>query len=159
MASRAQDPRVTRSKAAVLAATLEILREVGLGGLTIEGVAARSGVAKTTIYRHWTGRDSLAFQSIESIMDTPLHQHTRSLRDDLLTALTMVIDGLKSAPWAAVLPTMVDAAERDEHVLVLSREFASRRRSWLEHRLAEAIVQESESPRRAQRARLYSDRD
>ena len=141
VSSRAQDPRVTRSKSAVLAATLEMLREVGLGGLTIEGIAARSGVAKTTIYRHWAGREELAFQSIESMMDTPLHEHTESLRDDLLMALTVVVDGLKSAPWAAVLPTMVDAAERDEHVLVLSREFASRRRAWLEHRLGEAVVQ------------------
>lgn len=139
--SRADDPRVVRSKAAVLAATLEMLREVGLGGLTIEGIAARSGVAKTTIYRHWAGRGELAFQSIESMMDTPLHEHTESLRDDLLAALTMVVDGLASAPWAAVLPTMVDAAERDEHVLVLSREFAARRRAWLEHRLVEARAQ------------------
>jgi AcrR family transcriptional regulator len=139
--SRTEDPRVTRSKAAVLTATLEMLRDVGLGGLTIEGIAARSGVAKTTIYRHWGGCGELAFQSIESIMDTPRHDHTSSLRNDLLAALTMLVDGLKSAPWAAVLPTMVDAAERDEHVLILAREFAARRRASLEQRLEDAVAQ------------------
>ncbi len=124
----------------MLAATLEMLREVGLGGLTIEGIAARSGVAKTTIYRHWAGRGELAFQSIESIMDTPRHARTDSLRNDLLSALTMLVDALRSAPWAEVLPTMVDAAERDEHVLLLAREFASRRRVSLEQRLDEAVA-------------------
>ncbi len=139
--SRTEDPRVTRSKAAVLAATIEMLREVGLSGLTIEGIAARSGVAKTTIYRHWAGRGELAFQSIESIMDTPGNEHTGSLRNDLRAALTLLVDGLASAPWAAVLPTMVDAAERDEHVQGLAREFASRRRVGLELRLADAVAQ------------------
>jgi len=48
--------RRKRSEKAILQATAER----GVGGLTIEGVAARSGVAKTTIYRRWRDRDELA---------------------------------------------------------------------------------------------------
>ena len=52
--------RRERSEKAILGATRELIAERGVGGLTIEGVAARSGVAKTTIYRRWRDRDELA---------------------------------------------------------------------------------------------------
>ena len=52
--------RRERSEKAILEATRELIAERGVGGLTIEGVAARSGVAKTTIYRRWCDRDELA---------------------------------------------------------------------------------------------------
>jgi AcrR family transcriptional regulator len=44
----------------ILSATREILVEVGVRGLTVEGVAARAGVAKTTVYRRWKSKDELA---------------------------------------------------------------------------------------------------
>ena len=47
------DPRVIASREKVLAATLELLSQSGLSGLSIDEVAKCSGVAKTTIYRHW----------------------------------------------------------------------------------------------------------
>jgi AcrR family transcriptional regulator len=49
-----------RTEKAILDATRELLADVGVRGLTIEGVAARAGVAKTTIYRRWRSRDDLA---------------------------------------------------------------------------------------------------
>jgi AcrR family transcriptional regulator len=49
-----------RTETAILDATREILADVGVRGLTVEGVAARSGVAKTTIYRRYRSRDDLA---------------------------------------------------------------------------------------------------
>jgi AcrR family transcriptional regulator len=52
--------RRARSDEAILKATRELLDEHGVRGLTIEGVAERSGVAKTTIYRRYSDRDELA---------------------------------------------------------------------------------------------------
>ena len=52
--------RRARSEKAILEAASALIDEVGVGGLTIEGVAARSGVAKTTIYRRWRDKDDLA---------------------------------------------------------------------------------------------------
>ena len=46
-------PRDARADAAIATAVAELLAEVGYGALTIEGVAARAGVAKTTIYRRF----------------------------------------------------------------------------------------------------------
>src|SRR5919198_1676494 len=53
------DPRVRHSKEVVMATTYELLSEEGLAGVTVDAVARRSGVAKTTIYRHWPSREAL----------------------------------------------------------------------------------------------------
>src|SRR5262245_21726855 len=58
--TRKPNPRAERSKQAILEAARELITEKGVDGLTIEGVAARSGVAKTTIYRRWRDKEELA---------------------------------------------------------------------------------------------------
>ena len=52
--------RTQTTQQAILDATRELLAEGGVRKLTVEGVAARAGVAKTTIYRRWRSRDELA---------------------------------------------------------------------------------------------------
>src|SRR5262245_33961887 len=63
--SRKPDGRVERSKEAILGATRELLAEEGdVGSLTVEAVAAQSGVAKTTIYRRWRDKWELALDAV-----------------------------------------------------------------------------------------------
>jgi AcrR family transcriptional regulator len=68
-------PRSERTRQAILDATREILAEGGVRALTVEGVAVRAGVAKTTIYRRWRGKDELALavlvDMVESVTSTP----------------------------------------------------------------------------------------
>jgi AcrR family transcriptional regulator len=52
--------RQARTERAIIDAAEELIAAGGVEGLTIEGVAARSGVAKTTIYRRWRDKDELA---------------------------------------------------------------------------------------------------
>src|ERR671912_893389 len=69
-ASRAvieEDPRVERSRRVILEAVLDELGEVGYGALTIEAVAARAGVGKSTIYRHWPGKLELIEDAIATL--------------------------------------------------------------------------------------------
>ena len=51
------------AKLATLQAAAELLEEVGYRGLTMEGVAARSGVAKSTIYRWWASKGALVMDA------------------------------------------------------------------------------------------------
>lgn len=67
--------RRARTDQAILDATRELLAERGVRELTVEAVAARSGVAKTTIYRRFTGKDELALavliDMVEQVVATP----------------------------------------------------------------------------------------
>ena len=75
-------PRGARSDKAILDATRELLAEGGVRKLTVEGVAARSGVAKTTIYRRWRGKHELALavliDMVEQVVATPDLGDTRA---------------------------------------------------------------------------------
>jgi AcrR family transcriptional regulator len=58
--------RTARVRAGVLEATVAELIEHGYAGLTVEGVAARAGVNKTTLYRRWGGRNALIVDAVEA---------------------------------------------------------------------------------------------
>ena len=55
-------PRSDRAHRAILDAARELLVEEGFSGLRLEHVAARAGVGKATIYRHWGSRQELALE-------------------------------------------------------------------------------------------------
>ena len=108
-----QDARVQRSRQAVLAATFELLYESGVGGFSVDEVARRSGVAKTTIYRHWPSREALVLDACSQIAADQDVPDTGSLEADLRAILTNIAVLLQTANWASVLPSIVDLAERE----------------------------------------------
>jgi AcrR family transcriptional regulator len=68
-AANGHDRRRARSEKAILDAARALIAERGVEGLTVEGVAARSGVAKTTIYRRWRDKDELALAILVDATD------------------------------------------------------------------------------------------
>ncbi len=56
-------PRSEAARRAVLDAAYEILVAAGLGSFSVEAVASRSGVARTTVYRWWPSKGALAMES------------------------------------------------------------------------------------------------
>jgi AcrR family transcriptional regulator len=111
------DPRVVVSRERVLTATLDLLTEAGLGGLTIDDVSKRSGVAKTTIYRHWSNRNSLIVDACLQMTDGDEEPpDTGSLDGDVKAILTNLAELLFTARWSSILPSIVDAAERDPEI-------------------------------------------
>ena len=107
--------RAIRSQERVLATTIELLYEAGLG-LSVDEVSRRCGVAKTTIYRHWPTRAALVLEACAKLTPEPqVPDHGSFVRDvsDLVETLAKL---LNTARWTAVLPSIVDAAERDAEV-------------------------------------------
>jgi AcrR family transcriptional regulator len=107
------DGRVRRSRERVLTTTFELLGESGVGGFTVDEVARRSGVAKTTIYRHWPSREALVIDACSRITDEQEAPDTGSLEGDVTAILTNIGRLLGTARWSSVLPSIVDVAERD----------------------------------------------
>ena len=91
----------------------ELLSESGVGGFTVDEVARRSGVAKTTIYRQWPTREALVIDACSRISAEQESPDTGSLEADLTLILTNIARLLSSARWSAVLPSILDVGERD----------------------------------------------
>jgi AcrR family transcriptional regulator len=107
------DERVQRSKKAVLAATYQLLSETGLAGASVDAIARRSGVAKATIYRHWPTRSALLLDACSKLGGKYEIPDRGSLHADMMALAETLAQQLRSARWAAILPSIIDAAERD----------------------------------------------
>lgn len=107
------DARVRRSKDAVLQATFELLMDEGLSGASVDEIVRRSGVAKTTIYRHWPTRSALLLEACSKLSARPPVPDTGTLKGDLTALAELIAGRLSDQRWSSVLPSVVDAAERD----------------------------------------------
>ncbi len=133
------DPRVERSRRVILSAALEVLGEVGYGGLTVEGVAARAGVGKSTIYRHWCGKLDLVEDAVRTLPAVLAPPTEGSVRERVTGLLRQVAENMGDSTWSACLPAVIDAAERDPEVLAVHRQAAWQRRQVLVDLLVEGV--------------------
>lgn len=123
----------------ILAAALELLGEVGYGGLTVEGVAARAGVGKSTIYRHWPGKLEVVEDALGQLRPAPFPPPAGTVRERVVALLGQVAGNLADSAWSRCLPAMVDAAERDPGMLAVHRRLSQERLAVLVGVLAEGV--------------------
>jgi AcrR family transcriptional regulator len=90
---RPRDPEADR---AILQATIELLGEEGYEGLSIEAVAARAGVGKTTVYRRWPSKEPLVVDAIKRYKSAEEPQPPRE-DESTRVALTRVLGGFTKA--------------------------------------------------------------
>jgi AcrR family transcriptional regulator len=119
------DPRVERSRQAILDATLQLLaRDGDVGSLTVEAVAARSGVAKTTIYRRWRDKWELALDAVMIDMlprlDEPVD--VGDTRKELLTFINSVVKMLATPPYGQAMQALVSQIATDPDLARVYRE-------------------------------------
>ena len=116
-----QDKRVERSKRLVLEETYRQLTQGGMNGVSIDEVSKNTGVAKTTIYRHWPTRSALLMDACSRLGGTPPAPKRGSLRADLMALAGGIAKELPTAPWTGVLPSIIDAAERDPAIAAMQQ--------------------------------------
>jgi len=107
------DERVRKSREAVLRTTCEILAARGVSGVSVDEVSRLSGVAKTTIYRQWRTGSALVLDACALISTAQTVPDTGTLVGDATALLMELARMLREEKWPAVLPSIVDAAERD----------------------------------------------
>lgn len=99
--------------AAVRAAVVEELIEVGLGKLTMDGIAQRAGIAKTSLYRRWDSPQAVLLDALRN--EFPQERHTpaptEDLRHDLIEALRLMVSWL-ATPTARATGAILAERER-----------------------------------------------
>lgn len=101
-------PRSERAHRAILQAALEIVAERGYDGLTMEGIAERAGVAKTTVYRRWSNRDEVLEAASEDFVRDIGVPDTGAIRTDLGELLRGAVRVYRGLP-GRVMPGLVSA--------------------------------------------------
>ncbi|MDT0386815.1 TetR/AcrR family transcriptional regulator [Streptomyces sp. DSM 41921] len=117
-ASRTGRPRSAAADAAILAATREALVELGWSKLTLGDVATRAGVAKTTLYRRWAGKNELVVDAVAELFDALRLPDRGSLAADiegvvLQFATILALPEAKSGLMAVVAEATRDDALRE----------------------------------------------
>ncbi|WP_260395604.1 TetR/AcrR family transcriptional regulator [Rhodococcus sp. KBW08] len=138
MTSTPQRPggRSARVREAVLAATAAELSERGFAAMTIEDIAARSGVHKTTIYRRWTTLSQLVADAAVEISATTVPiPDTGSIESDLREMARSIVALVTSESGGALVAALFSDAVRTPEVARLKREFYSAR-----YELADIVV-------------------
>lgn len=134
---------------AIFTATLELLADNGYDGLTMEAVAARSGVNKTTLYRWWKSKDDVLAAALTDsdllVFDVP---DTGSLRSDLLETGRSIHKLLTDPATAPIATAVLAAASRRPALAAIGRTFFADR-AEREHPIFRRAIDRGELPEHA----------
>src|SRR5580700_4935281 len=114
---RAPHRRDENARVAVLHAADDLLVERGFGGVTIEGIAARAGVAKQTIYRWWPSKVEVLLDTlIEDSQESLVLPATGSAIEDARQYLRRLAAFITGDPAGQVLLALIGEAQHDREM-------------------------------------------
>lgn len=113
------DERIRKSREKIISAACELLFEQGLAGASVDEISRRSGVAKTTIYRQWPTRTQLMRDACLRIGTPIAAPDSGDTIRDINVFLKQLARALKKERWSSVLPSVIDAAEREPAVATM----------------------------------------
>lgn len=106
-------PRVEGLREAeILAATLEVLVDVGYDRLTMDAVATRARASKATLYRRWNSKLRLVIDALLTTKTTPVVPDTGTLRGDL-EQLMCGAGGMTDGEAVGIFASVITAVGRD----------------------------------------------
>ncbi|MDE1150084.1 MAG: TetR/AcrR family transcriptional regulator [Azospirillaceae bacterium] len=116
-------PRSDASHAAILKATYELLQENGLAHLTLDKVASRAGVSRSTLYRWWPSRGAIAMEAVldRIAVEAPLDISGASTLDTFARLLRSVTRAMRGATGRIVAGILAEC-QRDPETLRLFQE-------------------------------------
>ncbi len=112
-------PRSEQADRAILTATIEVLAEKGMAGMSIEEVATRAKVGKTTIYRRWSSRGTLALDAFRVQFEgQQVLPDTGSFAGDLRAALGAWVNAVLRTDEGALLVGLIAEIQQDKGLAV-----------------------------------------
>jgi len=121
-------PRSEEARQAALAAALDLVLANGIDALTFEDVAARSGVAKTTLYRHFGSKQAMLVAAVSSCFIEHTTPDTGDLHDDLHTIFERSKDVEDERRIPELIPMLLAAGDRDPDLRALVTAMLEERR-------------------------------
>ncbi len=132
--------RRERVRRLVLATTADLVAEVGVERTSIDEVASRSGVAKSTIYRHFASKQALVVEAVHACTYIPVVTDTGSLRDDLISCFSGMTKASYEGRLGDMMLSLMDAAQHDPELGRLVRAQADQRRRFATNVLERAVA-------------------
>jgi AcrR family transcriptional regulator len=134
-------PRSSEADEAILEAAIEIYGAHGLGGLTVDAVAALAGVSKATIYRRYPSKADLVIAAANRAAEAKEPKRfTGDLRLDLHSVLEHLRSVMHDPKVGSACRMLTMDAHRDEQLRCLHREFVKHRRSRTMAMLDDAVA-------------------
>ena len=122
-------PRSEEARQAALTATVDLMLDSGVESVTFDDVAARSGVAKTTLYRHFGSKQALVVEAAGSCFETVPTPDTGDLLQDLSILFDQKRHGASHRQLTELFPMLIAAGDRDPELrALLQRQHEERRR-------------------------------
>ena len=138
-ARRPGRPRSAGVDEALLEATLQLAGEVGINGMSMDDLAQRVGVSKTTIYRRWRSKEALVLDALAHGIRPFDLVDTGSLRGDLEVYLRELGRRMETGRTSDVLPDLISAAARDAALRESLDEWVRHRRQPLKTILGRGV--------------------
>lgn len=106
------DPRITHTRNKALEATLALIRESGIGQVTHQSVSAKSGISRSTLYRHWPEVSDLLNDAFVLVSKPPMSEFVSegSLKADLHHLLSGLTSSIHNTEWGKIVPQLIAAA-------------------------------------------------
>ncbi len=121
-------PRSEQAHRAAIEATVEVLLESGVDGVTLDEVAARSGVAKSTLYRHFGSKEAMIAVAARGCVTEHPTPDTGNLEDDLLFLFGRYEEADQVKQFPQLFPMLIDAGTRDPKMQEVADEVLEERR-------------------------------
>jgi AcrR family transcriptional regulator len=137
-------PRDPSRDHVIMEATLELLAEEGYSHLSMEGVAHRAGVGKTTIYRRWHTKTALVVDALEQLSSNKVIPTGGTVRERLTQLLTEMLRHLRRGRGAQVMAALVGEIPRDPELAEAVRAVFLRKRQGTAFRLLQEGVANGE---------------
>jgi AcrR family transcriptional regulator len=143
----------------VIRAATDLLVEGGPNAVTVDSIVARSGVAKSTIYRHWESRDDILVSVIESCApQIPTPDPDVGVLDGLHQVVHSMADALNDPEWARVLPALLMLKNHEAGIAAMNDRIEHEQDMVLETLLrrgaAEGVLRKDLDPQEAMAALL-----
>lgn len=136
MRGRPRDPGIDD---AIIKATFELIEEQGYKGLSMEGVAARSGIAKQALYRRYRSKGHLILDALKKFASEQLPQpDTGSLAEDLKILLRATFREQRGASGLMNRAVAIEALQDEAIAELLWADLLSARREIIAEMLARA---------------------